>query len=71
MLPLRYLKLKVVHLKGDTTTSIPPSSLQPITIERNSGLGLSIALEIVKEMKGKINVSNNVGVGSIFTVLYQ
>ncbi len=62
---------------ADTGHGIPPEELQKIydpfftTKEagKGTGLGLSLSYEIIRRFKGDINVSSEVGKGTVFTIL--
>jgi two-component system sensor histidine kinase CiaH len=67
---------------ADTGVGIPPEHIQHIferfyrtdqsrTREQGgAGLGLSIAQSIIHEHKGSVNVQSEVGIGTIFTVIF-
>ncbi|HUI45783.1 MAG TPA: ATP-binding protein [Nitrospirota bacterium] len=67
----------VIITFADTGVGIPPEELQKIydpfftTKEagKGTGLGLSLSYEIIRRFKGDINVSSEVGKGTVFTIL--
>ncbi len=67
----------VIMSFADTGIGIPPMELQKIydpfftTKEagKGTGLGLSLSYEIITRFKGDINVSSEVGKGTVFTIL--
>jgi two-component system sensor histidine kinase HydH len=66
-------KLVVIEIE-DSGKGIPPERLSRIfqpyfsTKEKGTGLGLSIAYRIVSDHRGKIEVTSEVGKGTVFTV---
>ncbi len=61
---------------SDTGCGIPPENLQKIfepffttkDVDKGTGLGMSIAFEIIKQHQGTISVSSEVGKGTTFTI---
>jgi two-component system NtrC family sensor kinase len=66
----------VIISLADTGVGIPPDELQKIYdpffttkgAGKGTGLGLSLSYEIIRRFKGDVNVSSEVGKGTVFTI---
>ncbi|MCY3410279.1 MAG: PAS domain S-box protein [Candidatus Heimdallarchaeota archaeon] len=70
--PDRYIRIRVTDNGSGIDTEIQKKIFDPYytTKKNHSGVGLSVALGIVKQLNGHILFESNPGIGSVFTILF-